>query len=193
MMNNSFIDREELSGLGLKSFGEDVKISRHARLYDPGSIEIGSHVRIDDFCILSGNITIGSFVHISAGAMIFANGSFVEIDDFVAISAGARVFSITEDLHSGLLTNPTVPNELRKIKRDKVRIEKHVVVGTLSTVLPGLQLSVGSVLGANSLLIANTEPWKIYSGNPAKFLSDRPVIDHELEMKAFETIVGGTS
>lgn len=51
-MDNSFYSRDELAGLGLKSYGENVLISRFARFYSPGTIEIGSHVRIDDFCIL---------------------------------------------------------------------------------------------------------------------------------------------
>ena len=45
----SFYSAEELQTLGLASFGEDVRISRKASIYNPGRISIGNHVRIDDF------------------------------------------------------------------------------------------------------------------------------------------------
>ena len=64
---SAFYDREELAGLGLAGFGLDVLISRKSSLYSPEAIELGAHVRIDDFCVLSGGsgIRIGSFVHIA--------------------------------------------------------------------------------------------------------------------------------
>ena len=48
-MNNSFYTREELAELGLKSYGENVLISRKASFYAADKIELGSNVRIDDF------------------------------------------------------------------------------------------------------------------------------------------------
>ena len=73
-MNNktSFYSEEEIQEIGFKSVGKDVLISRHISFYSPEKISIGSHVRIDDFCILSGNITIGNYVHIAAGCYLFA-------------------------------------------------------------------------------------------------------------------------
>ena len=60
---NSFYDNDELKRLGLKSIGENVLISRKASIYGAKSISIGHNVRIDDFCILSGTISIGRTVH----------------------------------------------------------------------------------------------------------------------------------
>jgi galactoside O-acetyltransferase len=34
--------------------------------------------------------------------------------------------------------------------------------------MQGVTLAEGSILGANSLLTKNTEPWTIYVGSPAK-------------------------
>jgi galactoside O-acetyltransferase len=49
-MESSFYTPEELKKLKFKAIGKDVLISRCARIYDMKSIEIGSNVRIDDFC-----------------------------------------------------------------------------------------------------------------------------------------------
>ena len=53
---NSFYTENELKQIGFKRIGENVLISRKASIYQPELIEIGNNVRIDDFCILSGNI-----------------------------------------------------------------------------------------------------------------------------------------
>ena len=69
---NSFYSPEELKTLGLKEYGENVLISRKASIYGAGNISLGSNVRIDDFCLLSGKISLGNYVHIAVGSMLFA-------------------------------------------------------------------------------------------------------------------------
>ena len=56
----SFYTEEELKGLGFRHIGNGVCISRKASIYGAQNISLGDHVRIDDFCILSGRIEIGS-------------------------------------------------------------------------------------------------------------------------------------
>lgn len=48
-------------------------------------MEIGNDVRIDDFCILSGNIPIGNFVHIACYTSLIGRGG-IWIGDYVGIS-----------------------------------------------------------------------------------------------------------
>jgi len=49
--NTSFFTRYELEQIGFKSLGSNVMISKFARFYNPSKMELGSHIRIDDFCI----------------------------------------------------------------------------------------------------------------------------------------------
>lgn len=42
---DSFYSEEELKGLGIKKYGENVLISRNAVLYDPELLEIGNHLQ----------------------------------------------------------------------------------------------------------------------------------------------------
>ncbi|HBS76832.1 MAG TPA: galactoside O-acetyltransferase, partial [Alphaproteobacteria bacterium] len=58
-MKSNFYSDTELQELGLKSYGKNVLISRKCSIYGAHNISVGDNVRIDDFCILSGNITIG--------------------------------------------------------------------------------------------------------------------------------------
>jgi galactoside O-acetyltransferase len=66
-MKSNFYDESELKELGLKSFGRNVLISRKCSIYGGENMAFGNNVRIDDFCILSGEITIGNYCHIAAG------------------------------------------------------------------------------------------------------------------------------
>ena len=63
---NSFYTDSELKEIGFKSVGSNILLSRKASIYSPEKISIGNNVRIDDFCILSGNITIGNYCRIAA-------------------------------------------------------------------------------------------------------------------------------
>lgn len=60
----NFLSESELKDLGLKEYGENVLIGRHAVLYNPEFLSIGSHVRIDDFTVISGKVTLGNYIHI---------------------------------------------------------------------------------------------------------------------------------
>ena len=81
-METSFLSSEELKNFGFKAIGTNVFISRKVSIYSPQSISIGNNVRVDDFCILSGNITLGSYIHISAYTALYGrNGA----DEFLKI------------------------------------------------------------------------------------------------------------
>lgn len=54
----SFLSDSELRKIGFKKLGKNVKISEKASIYNPEKIEIGDNSRIDDFCLLSGKISV---------------------------------------------------------------------------------------------------------------------------------------
>lgn len=66
---DSFFSKEELQLLNIK-VGKNVKISRKSSIYGY-NIEIGDNVRIDDFCILSGKIRLGNYIHIAAYSALY--------------------------------------------------------------------------------------------------------------------------
>lgn len=171
----SFYDEEELSKLGLKSYGKNVKISRYARLYNPQFIEIGSHVRIDDFCILSASsarFMIGNYVHISAGAYLYGSSGLI-IDSFSNISGGVKIYTSNDDYSGEGLVGPTVPFDFRKVDNRPVIIKKYCVIGCNSVILPGVVVHEGVAVGSNSLVKQILNPWSIYAGSPVRFIKER--------------------
>ncbi len=173
---NSFYSEEELGGLGLKSFGHDVKISRKASIYNPERIEIGSHVRIDDFCVISacrdGWVKIGSHCYIGAMGFVEATSGF-EMEDFSTLAARVTVYGGSDDYSGDYLTNPCVPERFRNVVSGRVTLGAHSIVGTCSVVLPGVTIGKGSAVGAFSLVTASLPPGGIYVGSPARFLKKR--------------------
>lgn len=173
MPKTSFYSEEELRQLGLHKYGENVKISRKASLYGVEKMSIGSNVRVDDFCILSGRISIGNNVHVAAYSALYGADAGISIADFANISSRVCVYAVSDD-YSGLsMTNPTIPDEYKHVIEEKVCIGKHVIIGSGCTLLPGVNLAEGCALGAMSLCKKSTEPWYIYVGIPAKKLKIR--------------------
>ena len=170
---NSFYTSEELEQLGLKSFGKNVLISRKASIYGANKIVIGNNVRIDDFCILSGNIKLGNYIHISACTLLFAGNSGIEIEDFSGVSSRCAIYAETDDYSGNFLTNPMIEEEFRNVTEEKVVLKKHVLIGTGSTILPGVEIAEGSSVGAMSLINKSLESWGIYVGIPCRKIKDR--------------------
>lgn len=184
MQQTSFYTEEELSSLGLKSYGKNVRISRFCRIYKPENIEIGNHVRIDDFCILSAgkSIQLGNYIHLSPYVSIIGCGEVV-IGDYSGISGHSCVYSSSDDYTGEYMTNPTVPEELTNVNHAPVRIGKHVVVGCSSVILPGVTIEDGVAIGAMTLVQKNCKSNHIYAGNPMKKLMPRFENFWELEKK----------
>jgi len=191
-MKDSFLTQEELKDLNFKSIGKNVKISRKASIYWPENMIIGDNVRIDDFCFLSGKIQLGSFIHISAFCTLIGT-SGIYMEDFSGISGYVALYSASEDYGGGYLTNPTVPVKYRLFIKGPIILQKHVVVGLKSVILPNVTLGEGAAIGAMSLVTKSLEGWKIYYGVPVKFLKDRKKDLLILEKKCREEFSSNSS
>ena len=183
---NSFYSAEELSSIGFKSVGTAVLVSRKASIYNPGSITLGHHVRIDDFSILSGGtkgIAIGNYVHISTYSAIYGGGGVV-LEDYTGLSPRCILFSETDDFSGESMVHPFFPPELKPGYRSgKIVLRKFSQLGTNSTVLPDVELGEGVAVGAHSLVTKSCEAWGIYVGVPARRIKERSRKILELEQQ----------
>lgn len=171
-MQNSFYSQDELGVFGFKTIGENVLISRFAQFYDLENIEIGNNVRIDDFCILSGNIKIGNYIHISAYSALY--GKFgIEIDDYSGLSPHCTIFSASDDFSGNFLIGPMINPKSTNITGGRVYIGKYCQLGCGCVVLPNVTIQEGVSVGAISLILKDLESWKIYKGIPAKYHKER--------------------
>jgi len=169
----SFYTEEEIIKLGFKHVGENVLLSKKASFYGESDISLGNNVRIDDFCILSGKINIGNYVHIAAGSYLMGGVMGITVDDFAGCSQHVCIYATSDDYSGKSLTNPTVPNKFKNLIEGEVFIEKFVIIGAGSIILPSVRVREGSAIGSLSLVEKSTEPWKIYFGCPAKPINNR--------------------
>jgi len=172
-MSTSFYSEEELQTIGFKKLGKNVRISRKTSIYGAEQIEIGDNVRIDDFCILSGRIKIGNYVHIASGCYLFAGEAGITLEDFSGLSSRVTIYAVTDDYSGEVLTNPTIPMEYRRVIEKPVLIMKHAIIGTGATILPGVTIGLGAAVGAMSLVTKDVLDWAIVAGIPAKFIKER--------------------
>lgn len=172
-LSTSFYTQEELLEIGFTSVGNDVLISRKTSIYGAEHISIGNHVRIDDFAILSGNITIGSYVHIAAATLLFGGNAGIVIQDFATLSSRTAIYAVSDDYSGEYMTNPMTPEKYKNIIEEKVIIGKHVIIATGCTILPGVSLGEGCAVGAMSLIKKDVEPWSMVAGTPARYIKQR--------------------
>jgi len=160
--------------------GANVIISPLARIYC-SSLEIGDNVRIDDFCILTGNIKIGSNIHIGCYNFYSGNNGIV-LEDFVQMAPRISLLSASDDFSGNSLVGPCLPDELKpRLMKGAIVLKRHVLIGTNSVVMPGVTISEGASIGAYSLVKGDCEAWAIYGGVPAKKIKERSQKMLELE------------
>jgi acetyltransferase-like isoleucine patch superfamily enzyme len=190
-----YYSADELSDLGIASVGAACQIDRSVRFFAPHRIRIGSHVRIDPFCLISGpsgnaetEIVIGDYVHLSVGCTLSGRGG-ITIDDYCGLSVHVSIFSSNDDYSGGFMTGPLVPSELTRVRSAPVRLDKHVIVGCNSVILPGTHLAVGASVGALTLVNKSVPEFTIVSGNPMRKigLRSRQLLDLEQQINKANT------
>jgi acetyltransferase-like isoleucine patch superfamily enzyme len=184
----SYYSYEDLKKLKFKSLGKNVLISDKASFYNCELIEIGDYSRIDDFCVISGKISIGKFVHIAPMCLLAGGKLGIVMDDFSGLAYGVKIFSQSDDYTGITLTNPIIPSKYKKEVFSQVLIGKHVILGANSVVHPGVNIGEGCSSGSMTLINKNLEPWGIYAGIPAKRIKERSRKLLELEKKFIEEI-----
>ena len=129
-MENSFYSEKELKELGFKSLGKNVLLSKKASFYGESEISLGNNIRVDDFCILSGKITIGNHVHIGAGSYLFGGEKGISIDDFSGCSNHVCIYAASDDYSGESLTNPTIPDKFKKLNEGcELQTAKDIIEG----------------------------------------------------------------
>lgn len=168
-----YLSKKELSEIGFKHIGHNVKISEKASIYNPELIEIYDNSRIDDFCLLSGRIVIGEYVHLAAYCNLAGGEKGIFIGNFVGLAYATHVMSQTYDYSGEAMTTPLVSDKYTKVLKKCVTINDYSIIGTNSIIMPGSKISIGTAVGLMSVVYGKTKEWAIYSGNPAVKIRDR--------------------
>jgi acetyltransferase-like isoleucine patch superfamily enzyme len=173
----------------LKRCGKDVRISPNAVIRNPDLVEVGDHVAIDDFTLITTAMVLGDWVHVASHvSVIGGREARCVMGDFTGLSAGCRLVCATDDYLGGGILNPFVPAEERgPVTCAPIVLEKHAVLGTGCVVHPGVTIGEGTVVGSLSLVTRSLEPWQICRGIPARPVRPRPrdvILEREARLRA---------
>lgn len=130
-----------------RKFGKNVNIEPKVIFYNMSESEIGNN----------SGIGIGSFVGlVTIGCDVMIG------EQFMAVSQNHEFSDVT------------IPMRLQGLQKNKrITIEDDVWIGSRVTLLPGVTIGKGAVVGAGSVVTKSVPPCSIVGGNPAREIGKR--------------------
>lgn len=162
----------------LGAMGPNVFIDQGVFFAYPREVHLEEFSFIDkNVIIMSRSAKVGRRVHIAPRVFVSGGGDF-EIEDYACIATNSNIITSTEVLKDGArCSGPMVSAEQRNVFRGRVHIQRDAFIGANATLLPGVVVAQGSVVGAGVTLAKNTDPWGIYVGSKAQHFGQRdPVV-----------------
>lgn len=150
----------DLRGKKYIDFGKNVTTGYHCRLE-------AYPIENDKSKILTfgDNVQINDFVHIAAAKKI-------EIGNNVLIASKIFISDICHGEYDDF-ENMSAPNEHpndRKLSVKPVTVHDDVWIGEMVSILPGVEIGKGAIIGANSVVTKSVPEYSIAVGNPAKVI-----------------------
>jgi len=135
-------------------FDDHVWLNRHVEMQVTRGqkIRLARRVTIQDYCKITGDVTIGAYSTIAPNVFISSSSH--------QFSASPEDLIKTQDIEHPVVSRP-------------VELGEDVWLGANVVVMPGVTIGRGSIVGANSVVTSNIEPYMIYAGAPAKPIKHR--------------------
>lgn len=150
----------------------DIVIADSAVIKYPELVTLGKHIAIDHGFYCTSKLSVADYVHIGPYVCIIGGKtSNLTIGEFVAIGAGTKFLcssdsAATDESPSRLFGSAAIPAELQNNKTNKpITIERFSGIGVNVTIMPGVTVAEGTVIGPNSVVHKTTEPWTVYYNN----------------------------
>ncbi len=141
--------------------GKDVKIYAFVNLY---GCTIGDETKIGTFVEIQGGATIGKRVKVSSHTFICEG---VTIEDYCFIGHGVMFIN-------DAYPRATNPDGTLQVAADwkcvPTFIRAGASIGSNATILCGVTVGEGAIVGAGSVVTKDVPPYTIVAGNPARVL-----------------------
>jgi acetyltransferase-like isoleucine patch superfamily enzyme len=164
--------RSELSGSG-----SGVRIDRTVHVRSPNRLTIGSGSFIDAGVVLhcggmdwspqDGGIRIGRDSYIGPNSVLFGAAG-IDLGDSVLVSPGVVITS-----HQHTFSRRDLDIRSQSLAFGPVVIERDVWIGANATILPGVRLSEGAVVGAGAVVRYDVPARTVAVGVPARVIRGR--------------------
>lgn len=132
-----------------KECGDNVVVTEGVYIHNPRNLSLGNNVSIHSMSYIEaiGNVYIGNDVAIAHGVTIMST--------------------------SHMYDDKEIPIKDQNYIVEPVVIKDNVWIGAKATVLCGITIDEGSIVGANSVVTKNVEKNTIVAGAPAKVIKTR--------------------
>jgi UDP-2-acetamido-3-amino-2,3-dideoxy-glucuronate N-acetyltransferase len=147
-------------------------------------VRLGENVKIFDFvnlygCEIGDNTKIGTFVEIQKGAVI---GKRCKISSHSFICEGVKIEDEVFIGHNVTFINDLYPRATTgngQLQTDDdwkcipTLVKKRAAIGSSATILCGVTIAEGAIVGAGSVVTKDVPPDTVVAGNPARILRKR--------------------
>jgi acetyltransferase-like isoleucine patch superfamily enzyme len=178
---------------GIKS-GSNSFVSFRAELVNPGRISVGNNVVIEGHARLIANggkgaeIIIGDDTYIQPYAVLKANGGKImlgkncTVNDY-AVLYGHGGLTIGNDVHisthavfvpaNHVFKDPSTPISKQGETKNGITVGDDVWIGANSSILDGVNIGKGCVIGAGAVVTGPVPPFSVAAGVPARVIKQR--------------------
>jgi len=136
-----------------ENIGEGTRVWAFSHVL-PGAV-IGTECNICDHVFIENDVVIGNRVTIKCGVQIWDG---LRIEDDVMVGPNAT------------FTNDLFPRSKQPFELKKTYIKKGASIGANATVLAGVEIGTGAMVGAGSVVTKNVPPHAVVVGNPARII-----------------------
>jgi serine acetyltransferase len=161
----------------LEARAPGIRIARSVEVRSPDRLVLGAHVIVErgvllhcggmDWSVPDAGISLGEHSYVGPNSVLFGGGG-IDIGEAVLISPGVV---ITSHQH----TFERADQDIREQPLDfgRVTVERDVWIGANATILPGVRIGSGSVVGAGAVVSRDISPGGVALGVPARVIRER--------------------
>ena len=103
----------------------------------------------------------------------FKEKIYIIIYKFMKIIIDCRESKLIEACQSMTKDDKDIEIITKNLELGDIIIQNDVWVGAKSTIMSGVKIHNGAVIGGNSTVTKDVEPFAVYAGNPARFIKFR--------------------
>lgn len=179
MNDNLFFDPKQLGYCG-----RNVRIGRTVRIRYPELVFLHDDTIIDDFVYISTGLELNSHSAIEAGCVLMGGANQkITVGSYSCICSNSTLMCGTHDFKTGLHIIDHNTDVEQGLVYGDITIGDHVILGTKSTILPGITVQTGARIGAHSLVNKDLDAWNLYAGTPCRHLGE---VDQKQVIKYLE-------
>ena len=162
--------RYELLKWRFEQYGKRGSIGKNVKILGPIKIYAGDRIALRDDVILGGHgsLTIGYNTGINAQSIVAAMNR-VEIGANVMLAPRVYILDVDHKFE-----RRDIPISEQGYNISPTIVEDDVRIGAGAVVTRGVRIGRGAIVGANSVVTRDVEPYAIVGGAPAKLIKYRP-------------------